>query len=356
MIKQTAFLKNSEIFAEVMIRNGIRYHFAYPITPASDVMKYTAAHFPAVEGRMFQPESEIAVINAVAGCACAGELGVASTSGPGIDLMQETISFMAAGELPCILLDNMRVGPGDGDIVGSQGDYFQATRGGGHGDYRIIVIAPASGQEIVKLMPEAIDLAFRYRTPVLFLIDGVLAQITESVRLPAFQNTAGKYETDHWTITGAKGREKRFLLTGCYNHVQGEEMNQRLGRKYKEIKSKEQRWEEMGLKDAEVVIVAFGLPGRMAGEIVQEARQQGKKLGLIRPITLWPFPEKAFHNLSAALKSLLVVEMNQGQMIEDVKLAACCQAPVEFLGKVGGDLPVPKAIDIQRCVEELLKR
>jgi 2-oxoglutarate ferredoxin oxidoreductase subunit alpha len=356
MLEETAFLKNSEIFAEAMIRNGIRYHFAYPITPASDVMKYTADHFHTVKGRMFQPESEISVINAVAGCSCAGELAVASTSGPGIDLMQETISFMAAGELPCILLDNMRVGPGDGDIVGSQGDYFQATRGGGHGDYRIIVIAPASGQEIVKLMPEAVDLTFRYRTPVLFLIDGVLAQITESVRLPKFQNTVGKYKTDHWAITGAKKREKRFLLTGCYNHVQGEEMNQRLGRKYQEIKDNEQRWEEKGLQDAEVVIVAFGLPGRMAGEIVQEGRQNGKKLGLIRPITLWPFPEKAFYNLSGDLKALLVVEMNQGQMIDDVKIAAGCKAPVEFLGKVGGDLPAPKAIDIQLCVDELFKR
>lgn len=356
MAEQKVFLKNSEIFAAAMIRSGIRYHFAYPITPASDVMHYTAIHMPAVGGRMFQPASEIMVISALAGCACAGKLGVASTSGPGMDLMQETISFMAAGELPCILLNNMRVGPGDGDIVGSQGDYFQATRGGGHGDYRIIVLAPASGQEIVELMPKSIDLAFRYRTPVLFLMDGTLAQMSESVRLPVPEDLVSKYETDDWAITGARGRNKRFLLTGCYNHAQGEEMNQRLGRKYQEIKEKEQRWEEIGLEDAEVVIVAFGLPGRIAREVVQLEREGGQKLGLIRPITLWPFPEKAFLKLHRSLKSVLVVEMNQGQMIEDVKLAVCCKAPVEFLGKVGGDLPLPKESEIRRSVEELLKR
>lgn len=271
MESNAMFMKNSEIFAEAMMRCGVRHHFAYPITPASDVMKYTASHMPERGGRMFQSESELAVINCLAGLAATGKLGCVSTSGPGFDLMQEGIGFMVAGELPCILLDNMRVGPGDGDIIGSQQDYFMATRGGGHGDYYMPVYAPCSGQEIVNLMPVAIDIAYKYRTPVLFVMDGVMAQMTETVIMRAATDYLDTAKTDNWAYTGAKGREKRALITGSYDHGDGEKMVRHLMDKAERIKKNEQQWEEFCLEGAEVVVTAFGLPGRICREIVHSS-------------------------------------------------------------------------------------
>lgn len=350
------FMKNSEIFAETMMRCGVKYHFAYPITPATDVMKYTAAHIHERGGRMFQPESELAVINCLVGLAATGQLGCVSTSGPGFDLMQEGIGFMAAGELPAILLDNMRVGPGDGDILGSQQDYFMATRGGGHGDYYLPVYAPSSGQEIVDLMPVAIENAYKYRTPVLFVMDGVMAQMSETVTFADAADYTENFNTDDWAYTGAEGREKRALITGSYAHEDGAKMVKQLMAKAETMKENETRWEAYGLEDAEIVLTAFGLPGRMCREIVHEGRKNGEKLGLIRPITLFPFPEKAFQTLPDSVKEILVVEMNYGQMIQDVRLATNGACTVSHYGHVGGDQPMVKGKEIRSRLDEMITK
>ncbi|MGE4311575.1 3-methyl-2-oxobutanoate dehydrogenase subunit VorB [Desulfovibrio sp.] len=354
-MKETLFLKNTETFAESMIRCGVRCHFAYPITPATDVMRYSSTKLPEYGGRMVQMESELAVVNALAGYACTGKIGATSTSGPGMTLMQETISFMAGGELPCILLDAMRVGPGDGDIVGAQSNYYQATRGGGHGDYRVIVLAPSCGQEIYDLMPHGIKLAYTYRTPVLFVVDGVTCQMTESTTFDEPHDYSADFDTSEWRFTGTGEHSKRFLLTGSYSHAQGYEMNERLRKKYALIKEKEQMWEQEQVEDAEVLVVAFGIHGRMCKDLVESCRAKGKRVGYIRPITLWPFPDKAFENLPASVKSILVVEMNHGQMIDDVRLAVNGQVPVHFLGKTGGDIPMCTLADMNREVGKLLE-
>lgn len=354
-MKETLFLKNTEAFAESMIRCGIRGHFAYPITPATDVMKYTARKLPAVGGRMVQMESELAVSNALAGYACAGKLGATSTSGPGMTLMQEAIGFMAAGELPCIMLDAMRVGPGDGDIIGAQSTYFQATRGGAHGDYRVIVLAPSCGQEIVELMPVGIKLSLTYRNPVLFVVDGVTCQMTETTTFDDPYDYTADFDTSDWSYTGASDHSKRFLLTGSYTHEQGYEMNERIRSKYEEIKEKEQRWEQVEVDDAEVLVVGFGIHGRMCKDLVANFRDEGKRVGFIRPISLWPFPDKAFEDIPASVKSILVVEMNHGQMVEDVRLAVNGRIPVHFLGKTGGDIPMCTLADMSREVSKLLE-
>ena len=354
-MKETLFLKNTETFAESMIRCGVRCHFAYPITPATDVMKYSAVKLPEYGGRMVQMESELAVSNALAGYACTGKLGAASTSGPGMTLMQEAIGFMAAGDLPCILLDAMRVGPGDGDIIGAQSTYFQATRGGAHGDYRIIVLAPSCGQEIADLMPHGIKLAYKYLTPVLFVVDGVTCQMTESTTFAEPYDYSADFDTSGWAYTGTKDHPKRFLVTGSYTHEQGYEMNERLRKKYAVIREKEQMWEQAQVEDAEVVVVGFGIHGRMCKDLVANFREQGKKVGHIRPVTLWPFPDKAFEKLPASVKSILVVEMNHGQMVDDVRLAVNGKVPVHFLGKTGGDIPMCTLADMSRETGNLLK-
>jgi 2-oxoglutarate ferredoxin oxidoreductase subunit alpha len=354
MPEQTLFLKNTETFAEAMVRCGVRFHFAYPITPASDVMKHSAVILPQYGGRMIQMESELAVANALAGCAATGKLGATSTSGPGMSLMQETISFMAGAELPCLMLDSMRVGPGDGDIIGAQSNYFQATRGGGHGDYRVIVLAPDSGQAIVDLMPTAVKLAFEYRTPVLFAIDGVTAQMTETSTFPEPHDYAADFDTSSWRYTGTKDHPKRFVLTGSYTHAQGYELNERLRAKYALIKEKEQRHEAEFLEDAELLLVGFGIHGRMIRELTAQLRSQGHKVGRINPITLWPFPEKAFDQITPSLKNVLVVEMNHGQMIDDVRLALNGRAPTHFLGKTGGDTPLCTLAEIKARALALL--
>lgn len=354
-MKETLFLKNTETFAESMIRCGVKCHFAYPITPATDVMRYTSNKLPQYGGRMVQMESELAVANALAGYACTGKLGATSTSGPGMTLMQETISFMAAGELPCIMLDAMRVGPGDGDIVGAQSGYYQATRGGGHGDYRVIVLAPSHGQEIADLMPHGIRLAYKYRTPVLFAIDGVTCQMTESTTFSDPYDYSSDFDTSSWHYTGTKDHPKRFLLTGSYTHEQGYEMNERLRQKYSTIKTNEQLWEQKQIEDAEVIVVGFGIHGRMCKDLISYFREKGQKVGFIRPITLWPFPEKAFEALPSSVKSILVVEMNHGQMIDDVRLAVNGKVPVSFLGKTGGDTPMCTLSDMIHKVGQLIE-
>lgn len=340
MTRETLFLKNTETFAESLARCGVKYHFAYPITPATDVMKRMAVILPQYGGEMMQMESELAVSSALAGAACSGTLVATSSSGPGLTLMHEAIGFMCAGELPCLMIDSMRVGPGDGDILGAQSDYFVATRGGAHGDYHVIVLAPASGQEIADITPQGIRLAYKYRTPVLFLLDGVSAQMTESTTLPAYKDYSAEFDTSGWAFTGTQDHPKRALITGSYAHEDGYLMNERLRAKYDVIRENEQLWEAEQVEDADLVVAAFGIHGRMCRDLVSKMRADGKKVGFIRPITLWPFPDKAFTALPDSVKNILVVEMNHGQMVEDVRLAVNGRMPVHFLGKTGGDMPM----------------
>jgi 2-oxoglutarate ferredoxin oxidoreductase subunit alpha len=340
MTQETLFLKNTETFAESLARCGVKYHFAYPITPATDVMKRMAVILPKYGGKMMQMESELAVSSALAGAAATGTLVATSSSGPGVTLMHEAIGFMCAAELPCIMLDSMRVGPGDGDILGAQSDYYVTTRGGGHGDYHTIVLAPASGQEIADIMPHGIRLAYKYRAPVLFVIDGVSAQMTESTTLPAYNDYSAEFDTSEWAFTGTQDHPKRALITGSYSHEDGYRMNEMLRAKYEKIRTDEQMWEEEQVEDADLVVAAFGIHGRMCKDLVSKMRADGKKVGFIRPITLWPFPERAFVALPKSVKNILVVEMNLGQMIDDVRLAVNGRMPVHFLGKTGGDMPM----------------
>ena len=335
-------LKNNQIIGEAAIRCGVRYYFGYPITPQNELVEHMANRLPQLGGVFIQSDSELAASNMLAGCAGAGKLPMASTSGPGISLMSEALSFLACAELPCLIVNVMRVGPGDGDIRGSQGDYLQAVKGGGHGDYHVIVIAPSSGQEIVHEISRSIRLAKRYRSPVLVLVDGLLGQMSEPVTFPRPMDRT-QYKKK-WALTGAKGRERNLVRTYFNDLEESRAYNLRLQRKYRQIQSKEQRWEELEVENAEVILVSFGIVGRIASTAIREARSKGLKLGLIRPITLWPFPEKAFRHLPGSLHSFLVIEQNAGQMLEDVKLAVNGRAPVEFLGKLGGDLPTVKEI------------
>ena len=327
MTQQTMFLKNTETFAESLARCGVKFHFAYPITPATDVMKRMAVILPQYGGKMLQMESELAVSSALAG----------------------------AAELPCLMLDSMRVGPGDGDILGAQSDYYMSTRGGGHGDYHVPVLAPSDGQEIVDLVPEGIRLAYTYRTPVLFVFDGVTAQTTETAVLPEYHDYSAEYDTSSWAYTGTKDHPKRALITGSYSHADGYVMNEHLRAKYETIRAKEQQWKESNTEDAELIVVAFGIHGRMCKDLVANLRAQGKKVGSIRPVTLWPFPDKAFENLPSTLKKILVVEMNHGQMVDDVRLAVNGRVPVHFFGKTGGDMPMYTLAEMTAEVNRLLE-
>ncbi len=346
MTQETLFLKNTETFAESLARCGVKYHFAYPITPATDVMKRMAVILPEYGGEMMQMESELAVSSALAGAACTGKLVATSSSGPGLTLMHEAIGFMCAGELPCIVFDSMRVGPGDGDILGAQSDYYVVTRGGGHGDYHTIVLAPSSGQEIADIMPHGVRLAYKYRTPVLFVLDGVSAQTTESTTLPAYHDYSAEFDTSDWAFTGTKNHAKRALITGSYSHEDGYVMNEKLRAKYEVIRENEQMWEQEQVEDADLVVAAFGIHGRMCRDMIAKMRADGKKVGFIRPITLWPFPDNAFQALPDSVKNILVVEMNHGQMVDDVRLAVNGRIPVHFLGKTGGDQPMNTLADM----------
>lgn len=345
-------LKNNQIIAEAAIRWGVRYYFGYPITPQNELVEYMANALPQVGGVFIQPDSELAVSNMLAGCASAGRFPMTSTSGPGISLMSEALSFLACAELPCLIVNVMRVGPGDGDIRGSQGDYFQAVKGGGHGDYHLIVIAPSSGREIIREIGHAIALANRYRSPVLFLVDGLLGQMSEPVTFPRPKDRI-EFIRD-WALTGAKGRKRNLIRTYFNDLEESESHNLHLQRKYRQIQSKEQRWEELEIEDADLILVAFGIIGRIASTVVRTGRSRGLKVGLIRPVTLWPFPQKAFCRLPSVLSSFLVIEQNAGQMLDDVKLAVNGRRPVKFLGKLGGGLPT--VTEILRISKRLISR
>lgn len=318
-------MKGNEALAEAAIRAGCRFFSGYPITPQSEILEYLSWRMEEVGGEFIQAESELSGINMLLGASAAGARVIISSSGPGFSLLQEGISYLVAADLPAVIVDVMRYGNGLGDIGQSQGDYWQLTRGGGHGDYRVIVLAPNSVQENADLTYLAFDLAEKYRHPVIIASDAAIGQMMEKVALPEMkEHDIDKYD---WSIKGCKkGQEQRKITNLLYYMSDYDEF---LINKYKEIEENEQRWEEVQVEDAEIVLVSYGISSRVCKEAVKVARSQGIKLGLIRPISLWPFPVQAFEKLSDKCKALMTVEMNiLGQMVDDVILATGNKYPV----------------------------
>lgn len=318
-------MKGNEALAEAAIRAGCRFFSGYPITPQSEILEYFSWRMEEVGGEFIQAESELSGINMLLGASAAGARVIISSSGPGFSLLQEGISYLVAADLPAVIVDVMRYGNGLGDIGQSQGDYWQLTRGGGHGDYRVIVLAPNSVQENADLTYLAFDLAEKYRHPVIIASDAAIGQMMEKVALPEMkEHDIDKYD---WSIKGCKkGQEQRKITNLLYYMSDYDEF---LINKYKEIEENEQRWEEVQVEDAEIVLVSYGISSRVCKEAIKVARSQGIKLGLIRPISLWPFPVQAFEKLSDKCKALMTVEMNiLGQMVDDVILATGNKYPV----------------------------
>lgn len=335
-------LKGNVALAEAAIRAGVEAYFGYPITPQTELLEHMAQRMPELGRAFVQAESELAAVNMLYGAACTGARAMTSSSGPGISLMQEGFSYIAGSEVPCVVVDVMRGGPGLGNILPAQSDYFQVTRSAGHGDYHPIALAPASVQEAIDLMALAFDLADKYRHLVFLVADGLIGQMMEPAELPPMQPL--RKERADWALTGANGRDKRWITSLQLGAEELEEVNQRLQAKLRIIQSTEQRSTEYLTDDAQIVVVGFGTAGRIAQTAVQQARRDGLKVGLFRPITLWPFPEKRLSALADQVSAFLVVEMNTGQMIDDVRLAAGGQVPVMFYGRTGGVVPVPEEI------------
>ncbi|RME86914.1 MAG: 3-methyl-2-oxobutanoate dehydrogenase subunit VorB [Anaerolineae bacterium] len=347
-------LKGNEAIAEAAIRAGLEAYFGYPITPQTEVLEWMSRRMPEL-GRVFvQAESEVAAINMVYGAACTGARVMSTSSSPGVSLMMEGLSYIAGTEVPMVLVNVMRGGPGLGNIAPSQGDYNQAVHGGGHGDYHPIVLAPSSVQEAIDLVVLSFDLAEKYRTICMIVADGNIGQMMEPAELPEMRPVKRR-EWD-WAVTGAEGRERR-ILTSIYIDPYDEEVtNLRLLKRWREIQKNEVRYKEYYLDDAEFVIIGFGTAGRVALSAVRAARAQGLKVGLLRPITLSPFPYQVVDELSRRVQAFLVVEMNSGQMLDDVLRAVQGRVPVEFYGRLGGVVPFPDEIadEIRRITSEKL--
>lgn len=342
----------NEILAESAIMAGCRFYAGYPITPQNELPAYMSRRMPEVEGIFIQAESEIAAINMVFGASLTGMRAMTSSSSPGISLKQEGISYLAGCELPAVIVNMMRGGPGLGNIAPSQSDYFQATRGGGHGDYHQIVLAPAFLQEIVDLTILSFDLADRYRMPVMILGDGILGQMMEPVDLKSkTQSPKSKVKKD-WVLNGCKGRKPRIIKSLLLGEGELENMNQKLQEKYREIKYKEVRYEVLYGDDSTIMLVAYGTVSRTCRNVVERFRKDGKKIGMVRPITLWPFPEKELKALSNKTDKFFVVEMSCGQMIDDVKLSTECKRPVHFYGRPGGGVPTED--EIAKEIEKIM--
>jgi 2-oxoglutarate ferredoxin oxidoreductase subunit alpha len=331
-------MAGNEAIAEAAVQAGCRFYFGYPITPQNEIPEYMAKRLPEVGGTFLQAESEVASIYMVFGASGAGARVMTSSSSPGISLMQEGISYIAAAELPCVIANIMRGGPGLGGIQPSQSDYFQATKGGGHGDYHLLVLAPSTVQEAVSLTMDAFDLADKYRNPVMLLGDGYIGQMMEPVVFEKSQ-TQPDLPTKDWTLTGAEGRKARLIKTLDLNPVTLEQHNLKIYRKIQEMIKNEVRVENYMTDDAEVIIAAYGTVSRIAKTAIQILRKNGIKAGLVRPISLFPFPYKAFDDVAKRVDKILVVEMSLGQMIEDVKLGVCGKAKAYFYGRVGGMVP-----------------
>jgi 2-oxoglutarate/2-oxoacid ferredoxin oxidoreductase subunit alpha len=335
----------NEALAEAAVLAGCDAYFGYPITPQNEVSAYMAQRMPEL-GRVFiQSESELAAINMVFGAAATGKRAMTSSSSPGISLMQEGMSYLAGAELPAVVVNVMRGGPGLGNIGPSQADYFQATRGGGHGDYRTIVLGPSSVQELADCMFLAFDLADQYRITVLVLADGILGQMMEPLVLEA--KPGRKLPSKEWALTGAEGRAQNIVRSLWLADGALEDLNNQLQAKYRQIEQNEIRCEEYQIEDSEIVIVAYGIMARIARSAIDTAREAGIRVGMIRPITLWPFPMEQIAKAAEPFRVILAVEMSCGQMVEDVRLAVAGKAPVLLYGRSGGAIPT---------VDEVLKQ
>lgn len=345
-------LKGNEAMAEAALRAGCQAYFGYPITPQTELLEYMSRRMPEL-GRIFlQAESEVAAINMVYGAACTGAKVMSSSSSPGVSLMMEGISYIAGTEVPVVLIDVVRGGPGLGNIAPSQGDYNQIVHGGGHGDYHSIVLAPSSVQEAIDLTMLAFDLAQKYRAIVVVMADGSIGQMMEPAELPPMRPLREEYPD--WATRGAQGRERR-ILSSIYIDPQDEEvMNYRLMKRWQEIEANEVRFKEYYLEDAEIVVIGYGTAGRVALSAVRSARTEGIPVGLFRPISLSPYPFEQIKALADRAKAFLVVEMNAGQMLDDVLRAAKGRVPVEFYGRMGGVMPFPDEIidEIKRIARE----
>lgn len=342
-------MKGNEALAEAAIRAGCRHFFGYPITPQTEISAYMSKRMPKVGGLYLQAESEVAAINMVLGAASAGVRAMTSSSSPGISLKSEAVSYIAGSDLPCVIIDVMRGGPGLGGIQPSQADYWQATKSLGHGDFQLLVYAPASVQEMVDLMYKAFDKADEYRIPTMILADGMLGQMMEPVSFP--EDKSFNLKEKEWATNGTKGKRKPNIINSL--ELIPDELEKNIIKRYKKydvIKQNEVIYEEYLTQDADFIVVAYGATSRIVKSAVNEARKQGVKAGLLRPITLWPFPTDIIFNLSKQVTKMLVVEMSMGQMVDDVKLSTNGNCPVKFYGRTGGVVPTPKQI-----LSEILK-
>jgi len=345
---EKVLMKGNEAIAEAAIAAGCRHFFGYPITPQTEVAAYMSKRMPKIGGVYLQAESEVASINMVLGAGAAGVRVMTSTSSPGISLMSEGISYIAGSDVPCLIVNVERGGPGLGGIQPSQSDYFQATKATGHGDFHMLVFAPSTVQETVDLISDAFDLGDKYRMPTMILSDGLLGQMMEPVVLPEPKDPT---DTKEWAAKGHQNKRGHNVVNSLYiEPTVLEKLNFERFEKYEKIKETEQRAEEYLADDADVIIVAFGASSRVAHSAVDMARKQGIKAGLIRPVTLWPFPEKFIKKHVDHAKVFLSVEMNMGQMVEDVKLTVENKKPVCFFGRTGGMVPTPKEV-----LEQIIK-
>jgi 2-oxoglutarate/2-oxoacid ferredoxin oxidoreductase subunit alpha len=335
-------MKGNEAIAEAAIRAGVSAYFGYPITPQTELLEYMSRRMPELGRAFVQAESEVAAINMVYGAACTGHRVMTSSSSPGVSLMMEGVSYIAGTEIPVVIVDVMRGGPGLGNIAPAQADYNQIVHGGGHGDYRSIVLAPSSVQESIDLTILAFDLAEKYRSIVVVLSDGSIGQMMEPCEMPPMQKM--KTEFPDWAVTGSEGRERRYLSSINLDPPAQEEMNFRIMRRWQEVELNEIRYKEYYMEDAEFVVTGFGSSGRVALSAVRTARAEGIKVGLIRPVTLSPFPKAIYEEAAKKAKAMLVVEMNAGQMLEDVLLATRGLIPIEFYARMGGVFLLPDEV------------
>jgi len=344
--------KGNEAIAEAAVRAGLEAYFGYPITPQTEVLEYLSRRMPELGRAFVQAESELGAINMVYGAACTGVRVMSSSSSPGVSLMMEGISYIAGTEVPAVLVNVMRGGPGLGNIAPAQGDYNQAVHGGGHGDYQPIVLAPASVQEAIDLTVLSFDLAEKYRAICMLILDGCVGQMMEPAQMPEMKPI--QRANWDWATDGKMGKRERRILTSIYlDPIEEEKLNLRLLNRWRTIQANEVRYKEYFLDDAEIVIVGFGTAGRVALSAVREARAEGIKVGLLRPITVSPFPSEVIDQLAGRVEAFLVTEMNSGQMLEDVRLAVKGRVPVEFYGRLGGVVPFPDEIlsEIHRMAE-----
>jgi len=345
--------EGNRALAEAAVRAGVEAFFGYPITPQTELLEYMSGRMVEL-GRVFlQAESELGAINMVYGAACGGVRAMTSSSSPGISLMQEGISYIICSEVPAVLVDIMRGGPGLGNIQPSQGDYFQLVKGGGHGDYFPIVLAPSSVQEAVDLMYGAFELAEKYRHVVIIAADGAIGQMMEPAEMPPMKPLPTEEERPAWALRGAKGREHNVITSLYLGAKNLEAVNLRLQAKQRAICENEVRWKEYFTEDAEYLLVAFGTVGRIALSAARQARAEGIPVGLLRPISLYPYPYTRLAELAEKVKAILVIEMNAGQMLEDVKLGVREVAPVHFMGRLGGVIPLPE--DMLPVVRRMVK-